>query len=149
MEIILLKDIDKVGEKDAIVKVKDGYGRNYLIPQGLAVVANTSNRNQLVARMRRLEVKENAMLDTYKQQAAAIEGHTLTIRAKAGTSGKIFGSIGVPHVLDALKTTFGIQTDRKKIVMSDIKEVGKYPVTVNFHKQVAATFTVDAAPEEQ
>jgi large subunit ribosomal protein L9 len=148
MEIIMLKDVDKVGDKDTIVKVKDGFGRNYLIPQKLAIVANAGNRSQLAAKMRRSDAKENLLLDTYRQQAAGVEGKTVTIHAKAGTSGKIFGSVSVPHVLNALKSQFGIEADRKKVVMGDIKELGSHAVTINFHKQVAATFNVEVVGEE-
>ena len=84
MDIILLKDIDKVGGKHEIVKVKDGYGRNYLIPQGLAVVANAGNRRMLEDLIRQEEQKESKRVDEYKDIAAKLNGVTLKIGAKAG-----------------------------------------------------------------
>ena len=103
MEIILLKDIDTLGDKHEIVKVKPGYGRNYLIPQGLAVNANAINRKKRDAIIAEDEAKESARLDEYREMAAKLEGQTLRIAVKAGTSGKIFGSVTSVQIAQALK----------------------------------------------
>ena len=143
MDIILLKDMDKVGEKHTIVKVKDGYGRNYLIPQGIAMVANDSNRRSLAAIKRSVDKKESAMLGTYEAIADKINGKTLTISAKAGATGKIYGSVGQAQVAAALKEQFGVEVERKKIVIDDVKELGTYTGSVKLHKEVIPTFTLD------
>ena len=89
----MLQDVDKVGYKHDVVNVKDGYGRNYLIPNGLAIIANKSNLGRLAEMTAREEAQEQKRLDEYKEIAKSVNGKTLEIIAKAGTSGKIFGSI--------------------------------------------------------
>jgi large subunit ribosomal protein L9 len=106
MDIILLKDIDNLGDKHEIVKVKPGYGRNYLIPQGLAVNANAVNRKKLDSIIAEEDAKEATRLDEYKAIAARLEGQTLKIAVKAGTSGKIFGSVTNVQIAQALKENF-------------------------------------------
>jgi large subunit ribosomal protein L9 len=149
MNIILLKDVEKLGDKHTIVSVKAGYGRNFLIPQGMAIVANESNKKQLTSLVKREDARENKMLSTYQEQAAKITGKTLTLEAKAGTSGKIFGSVGVAQVVAGLKEQFGIEVDRKKIEIEDIKELGTYASKVNFHKQVISDFTLEVVSSEK
>ncbi|MBK8347275.1 MAG: 50S ribosomal protein L9 [Saprospiraceae bacterium] len=137
MEIILLKDIDTLGDKHDIVKVKPGYGRNYLIPQGLAVNANAVNRKKREVIIAEEDAKETARLDEYKVMAAKLEGQTLKIGVKAGTSGKIFGSITSVQVANALKEQFDLEIERKKIHLpEDIKEVGTYTADLHLHKEL-------------
>ena len=145
MEIILIKDVEKVGEKHTVVKVKDGYGRNYLIPQGLALVANDTNRKNLAAIKRSVDKKENAMLSTYQAMAAKVEGKTISLKVKAGANGKIYGSVGAPQIAQYLKQHFDLEVDRKKIVMEDVKELGTYTGSLKLHKEVNPTFTVEVA----
>lgn len=136
MEIILLKDIEKLGDKHDIVTVKPGYGRNYLIPQGLAVNASVVNRKKREDLIAAEEAKEAARLDEFKAMAAKMEGQILKIGVKAGTSGKIFGSITNVQIANALKDQLDIDIERKKIVLSDeIKEVGSYSAAIHFHKE--------------
>ena len=103
MDIILLKDIDKLGDKHSIVTVKPGYGRNYLIPQGVGVIANATNKKKLEALIAEEEAKEAARLEDYRVIAAQLEGQTLKIGVKAGTSGKIFGSVTNVQIAQALE----------------------------------------------
>jgi large subunit ribosomal protein L9 len=139
MEIILLKEIDKLGDKHDIVKVKPGYGRNYLIPQGLAVNANAVNRKKLDAIIAEEDAKEAARLDDYKEMAAKLEGQTLKIGVKAGTSGKIFGSVTNVQIAQALKEQLGLEIERKKIVLAEeIKEIGTYTANLNLHKELTS-----------
>ncbi len=138
MELILLKDIEKLGDKHDVVKVKPGYGRNYLIPQGLAITANAVNRKKLDAIIAEEDAKEAARVGEYKELVSSIEGKTLKIAVKAGTSGKIFGSITNVQIANALKDQLGVDVERKKIVIpEDIKEVGTYTATINLHKEVS------------
>lgn len=137
MEIILLKDLDKVGDKHEIVNVKPGYGRNYLIPQGLAVNANAANRKKLDAMIAEEEAKETARLDEYKVMAAKLDGQVLKIAVKAGTSGKIFGSITSVQIAQALKEQFDLEVERKKLHLpEEVKEIGTYTVDIHFHKEL-------------
>jgi large subunit ribosomal protein L9 len=138
MEIILLEDIEKVGEKHTIVKVRDGYGRNYLIPKGMAIVANQANRNRLEGLKRREGAVEAKRIAEYQALAASITGKSLKIGAKAGTSGKIFGSVTNVQIAAALKDQLNIDIDRRKIILpeEDIKMVGEYKAKLLFHKEV-------------
>ena len=126
MEIILLQDIDKVGDKHEIVTVKNGYGRNYLIPKGMALIANTINRGKLDD-LRAAEAAEEAkLLGHYQEMADKIGDAVLKIGAKAGTSGKIFGSITNVQIAAVLKDTFDIEIPRRKITIPvEVKELGE------------------------
>lgn len=148
MEIILLKDIDKVGDRNDIVKVKDGYGRNYLIPQGLALIANDTNRKNLAARLRSEDKKEAAMLGDYQAIADKIAGKTVKIAARAGASGKLFGAINATQVAEALNAQLGAEVDRKRVVLGEIKELGSYETTVKLHKTILPTFTLEIVGAE-
>jgi len=148
MEIILLKDIDNVGFKHDVVTVKNGYGRNYLIPQGLAVIANAANNTKLEALRAEEDAKEEARLDEFKAQAAKFEGQTVKIGVKAGTSGKIFGSVTEVQVVNALQEQFGEEVARKKVQLPEsVKEVGTYPVVLQLHKSVAANIEIELVAE--
>jgi large subunit ribosomal protein L9 len=137
MELILLKDIEKLGYRHDVVKVKPGYGRNYLIPQGLAINANAVNRKKLDVIIAEEEAKEAARLGEYKELVARLEGQTLKVAVKAGTSGKIFGSVTNVQIASALKDQLDMDVERKKIVLpEEIKEMGTYSALINFHKEV-------------
>ena len=137
MEIILLKDMEKLGDKHDIVKVKPGYGRNYLIPQGLGVNANAVNRKKRDVIIAEDDAKEAARLDEYREMAAKIEGKTLRIGVKAGTTGKIFGSVTSVQIANALKEQFDLELERKKIHLpEEVKEVGTYTAELHLHKEL-------------
>ena len=148
MELILLQDIEKVGDKHTIVTVKDGYGRNYLIPKGLALIANTSNRKRLDDLRRREAAAEAQMIGTYREIATQLEGKTLRIGAKAGTSGKIFGSVTPLQVSGAIKEQFGVDVPRRKIVLpDDVKHLGEYEATLNLHPEVVTLLAFEVVAE--
>ncbi len=148
MDIILLKDIDKLGDKHSIVSVKPGYGRNYLIPQGVGVVANAANKKKLETLIADEEAKEAARLEEYRGLAAQIEGQTLKIGVKAGTSGKIFGSVTNVQIAQAIKEQLNMDIERKKIVLpEEVKEVGSYEATINFHKEVSKKLAFELIAE--
>ena len=131
MEIILLQDIDKVGDKHTIVRVKDGYGRNFLIPQGMALIANKTNLNRLNEMRHQEEAREMKNYDVYKAIADALVDKTIKIGAKAGTSGKIFGSVTNIQISNALKEQFDLEVDRRKVQLPDeVKEIGTYTLTL-------------------
>jgi large subunit ribosomal protein L9 len=148
MEIILLKDIEKLGDKHDIVKVKPGYGRNYLIPQGLAVNANAVNRKKRELIIAEDDARESARLDDYKAIAAKLEGQTLKIGVKAGTSGKIFGSVTNVQLAQALKEQFDLDIERKKIHLpEEVKEVGTYIAELHLHKELTAKVAFELVQE--
>lgn len=143
MEIILLQDVEKVGEQYQTVKVKDGYGRNYLLPKGFAVVANDSNRRKYASIVRALDKKEAARLGEYKGIAAQLEGKSVKITAKAGASGKLFGSVDAIQIVAAIKEQLGVEVERKKVSVEAIKEVGTQLATITLHKEVSAQVSVE------
>ncbi|MDZ7877098.1 MAG: 50S ribosomal protein L9 [Saprospiraceae bacterium] len=148
MNIILLKDVEKVGEQYQTVKVRDGYGNNFLIPQGLAIVANDSNRRKYASIIRALEKRDMAKLGEYQAVAAQLNGKSIKIVAKAGSSGKLFGSVDNNQIAAAIAEQLGVAVDRKKVVIEAIKEIGTHSASVVLHKQVIATVSVEVAAVE-
>ncbi|MBK8705852.1 MAG: 50S ribosomal protein L9 [Saprospiraceae bacterium] len=137
MDIILLQDIDKVGDKHTIVTVRNGYGRNYLIPQGLAIVANATNRNMLEDLKRREATVESRRLSEYQAIADKLQGAVLKIGAKVGTSGKIFGSVTNVQLANALKEQYEVEIERRKIsIPEEVKMLGAYKAILALHKEV-------------
>jgi large subunit ribosomal protein L9 len=147
MDIILLADLDKVGDKHEVVTVKNGYGRNFLIPQGLALIANASNMKKLDDLKAKENAAEAAKVDVYRDIATKLEGKTLKIGAKAGTSGKIFGSVTTIQIIQALKEQFDVEVLRKRVSLEDIKEVGSYTATLNLHPEVVVELPIEVAAE--
>lgn len=137
MEIILLQDIEKVGEKHTIVSVKNGYARNYLIPKKMAIIANDSNRQKLDDIKQKAAEVEAVILGKVQEIADKLEGKILKIGAKAGTSGKIFGSVTNIQLAQALQEQFEVEVDRRDIVMpEEIKTVGTYEAELKLHKEL-------------
>ncbi len=137
MEIILLKDVEKVGDKLDVVNVKPGYARNFLIPQGLAMIANKGNRAKIDEIKSKEAEAEVARLDEAKGLAAKIEAVTLKIGAKAGESGKIFGSVTNIQIAQAIQEQVGIEVDRRTITIPDeVKLLGSYVAKVALHKEL-------------
>ncbi|MEI6410581.1 MAG: 50S ribosomal protein L9 [Bacteroidota bacterium] len=147
MEIILLDHIEKVGAKHDVVKVKDGYGRNYLIPRGLAIVANRTNMARLDGLKKQGAKKEAAIIAAFQQVAAKLKGVTLKIAAKAGESGRLFGSVTNQHIANALKE-LGVDADKRIIEMpEEVKELGEYTATVKFHPEVITEVPFEVVAE--
>ncbi len=148
MDIILLQNVDNLGYKHDLVKVKPGFGRNFLIPQGYGVIANATNKKKLEKIIADIQSAENAKLEDYKAMAAKVSGQTITIGVKSGTSGKIFGKVTNVQVLAALKETFDIEVERKKVSLpEDPKEVGTYEAVINFHPEVSETIKLELVKE--
>ncbi len=138
MQVILKQDMANLGQKDEIVKVRDGYARNYLIPQGLATTATESAKKVLAENTRQRAHKEAKIRDEALQIAEKMKGIKLQIGAKTSTTGKIFGSVNTIQVAEALKEK-GYDVDRKNISLVNadtIKEVGSYKAKVKLHKEV-------------
>lgn len=139
MEVILKQDFKGLGYKDNIVKVKPGYGRNYLIPQGFAVVANEINRKIALENTRQAAHKVARLREAAKVLAVQLAQLTIEITAKAGDSGKIFGSITPAQLASALKAQ-RIVVDHKNISFSKpIKDLGTHEATIILHKDVVCT----------
>lgn len=136
MEVILQQDIKGLGYKNDTVSVKPGYGRNYLIPQGFAILANSSYKKMNDELIKQAAHKAEKLKNDAQEIADSIGDITLEIGAKAGESGKIFGSITPNQIADALKKK-GFDIDRKKISLdTQVKEVGEYTATIDFHREV-------------
>jgi len=148
MEVILLKDLDKVGDKHDIVKVKNGYGRNYLIPQGLAMEANKLNRQNLEDLKRKEAEAEAKKVGEYQAIADKLKDVVLRIGAKAGQSGKLFGSVTNVQIAQALKEQADVEIERRKILLDEeIKTLGTYTATLNLHKDVDSKVQFEVVEE--
>ena len=146
MEIILKEDIIGLGFKNDIVNVKSGYGRNYLIPTGKAVIASESAKKVLAENLKQQAHKLAALKAAAEQKAEAIKDVALTISAKVSATGVTYGSVTAAHVAEELKK-LGHDIDRKIIVMRDIKKVGDYVAVVCFHKEVSVEIPVKVVAE--
>ena len=148
MELILKEDVINLGYKDDIVKVKDGYGRNYLIPTGKAVIASESAKKVLAENLRQRAHKLAKIKADAEALAAKFEGVSLTIATKVSATGAVYGSVGAIQIAEEL-AKLGLEIDRKTIVVSAVKEIGSYEATVKLHKEVAVKvpFTVVAEAE--
>lgn len=137
MEIILLQDVNKLGQKDELVDVKPGYARNYLIPGGFAIAATPSAKKMHAENQRQRAHKEEKIKAAAEEIAEKMTDLNIVIGAKTSSSGKIFGSINTIQIAEALKGQ-GFEIDRKNISLPDdqIKEVGKYTATLKLHKEV-------------
>nr|WP_293835224.1 50S ribosomal protein L9 [uncultured Arsenicibacter sp.] len=146
MEIILKTDIAGLGYKNDVVDVKPGYGRNYLIPQGYAIMATPSNKKMIAENIRQAAHKAEKIKNDALAIAQNIGDMTLTIPAKAGESGKIFGRVTNTQIADALREK-GFDIDRKKIAIEDVKNIGTYEATIDLHKEVKHKVKVDVVSE--
>ena len=146
MEIILKEDIIGLGYKNDIVNVKNGYGRNYLIPTGKAVIASPSAKKILAENLKQQAHKLQAILEAAQKAAAKLEGVSVSVEAKVSATGQLYGSVNAATVAEELAKK-GIEVDRKQVVMKDIKMVGEYVATVVFHKEVKVEVPVTVIAE--
>jgi len=149
MEVILKQDVEKLGYADEIVKVKDGYARNYLLPQGLAILATVPNKKMLAETIKQRAYKAEKIRKEAEFLAGKIEGLTLKIAQKASEKGTIFGSVNTIAVAQALKDQHDIEIDRKRITLpaEHIKELGNYTAQINIHKDVKVTINLEVIAE--
>ncbi len=148
MEVILIKNVEKLGYTDDVVKVKPGFALNYLIPQGFAVIKNDSTMAQLGSRIKATEKREAKLLVQLNEIVARLQGAQLKIGAKVGTTGKIFGSVSAYHVAEAIKNNCAVEVDRRKItiVEGEVKSLGNYTAEVGIgpNHKVTVNFEVVA-----
>lgn len=147
MKLILKENVPNLGYKDDVVEVKDGYGRNYLIPQGKAVIASAGALKQLEEDNKQRAHKLAKIKADAEEAAKALEGVTLTIGAKTSSTGTIFGSVNNIQIAEALEK-LGHNVDRKLITIKEtIKEVGKYNAVIKFHKEVSVEIPFEVVSE--
>ena len=148
MEVILKQDLDNLGYADEIVKVRPGYARNFLIPRGLASIANESNKKMLAETVKQRAHKAQKIKGEADSVAKQLESMTLRIGAKVGDSGKIYGSVTALQIADAL-AKLGVNVERKKIHLDEdhIKALGTYTASVNLHKDIKVKVTFEVVAE--
>jgi large subunit ribosomal protein L9 len=149
MEIILKRDIPNLGYISDLVTVKDGYARNFLIPQGYAVMASSSNKKINAENLKQKSFKEDKVKIEATTLAKALESITVRIGAKAAESGKIYGSVNALQIAEAIKEQFNYDVDRKKIHVDgeSIKELGEYKAKIILHKEIQATINFEVFAE--
>ena len=148
MKVILKQNIPSLGYKDDVVEVKDGYGRNYLIPQGLAVIASDAALKVLKENQKQQAHKVAAILAKAQEAAAALEGVRPVIIAKAAANGNIYGSVGPAQIADAL-LKLGHEIDRKIIDLEPARQLGEHVAKIRFHKEVTAEVAFEIVAEEE
>jgi large subunit ribosomal protein L9 len=149
MQVILLERVQNLGELGASVNVKPGYARNYLIPQGRAIIATPANVADFEARRAELESQEAQALASVQARADALEGKEITLARKTGEEGKLFGSVGPQDIADALTET-GTPVSRNEVRLANdtLRQVGDYEVSVHLYANVEASITVHVVAEE-
>jgi large subunit ribosomal protein L9 len=147
MEIILKEDVANLGYKGDILKVKDGYGRNFLIPTKKAILATESAKKMLAEDMRQRAHKLERIKNEALELAEKVKDITLTVGAKTSSTGKIFGAVGPIQIADAFEKA-GFNVDRKVIILKEqIKEIGSYKTTLKLHKEVSVEVAFEVVAE--
>lgn len=149
MEIILKQDVANLGYKDDIVKVKNGYANNYLLPQGMAILATPANRKMHEETLRQRAFKEAKLRKDAEARQSALNGKVVRLTAKVGENGQLFGSITSMQVAEALMAQHNYDVDRKTIVLDGdkIKSVGSYPAQINIYREFKADITIEVIAE--
>ena len=147
MEIILKQDVANLGYKDEIVKVKNGYANNYLLPKGMAIIATPVNKKIHAENLRQRAHKEEALRKNAETQQAALNGKVVKLIVKVGENGQLFGGINNIMVAEALKEQHNYDVDRKSIVVEPIKTVGNYTAKVNVYKEIKAELNLEVVAE--
>ena len=146
MEVILIQDVANLGYKNDIVKVKDGYGRNYLIPNKYAIIANDSNRKQLAENLKQQAKKLAQQLADAQALAEKLEALTLQVAVKANEDGKIFGAVTTAQIAEALEAQ-GITVDKRVITVEPVKELGAAKASARLHREVKAEIKLNVVAE--
>lgn len=143
MKVILTQDVKGSGKKGELINAADGYARNFLLPKGLAIEANNQAIGELKAKeaskQHKIQVEKEAAMETAKR----LEGKTVSLTAKAGVGGKLFGSVTTKEIADAIKKQYGAEVDKKKINVNEIKAFGTYTAEVKLYTGIAAKMTVE------
>ncbi len=149
MKVILLKDVKGSGKAGDTINAADGYARNYLIKNGLAVEANAKNLNELAGKKASAQHKLDVEKAENEKIAAALDGKTVELKVKAGQNGKLFGAVKTAQVADAIKQTYGVEVDKKKIQLeSEIKAFGSFDAVIKMTQGVSCKLTVKVTEDE-
>ncbi len=144
MKVILLQDVKSLGKKDEIVTVNDGYARNMILPKKLGVEATPKNLNDLKLRNEKADRAAQEQYEAARQLAADLEGKTVEVKIRAGEGGKSFGSVSTKEIAAAIKDQFGLELDKKKMIISEpIKSLGVYDIDIRLHPKVTGTIRVN------
>ena len=147
MEIILIQDVANLGYKNDIVKVRDGYGRNYLLPNKLAIIANESNRKQLAENLKQQAHKLAKLLADAQALAEKLAATVINVPAKANEDGKIFGTVTTAQIAEALEAQ-GLNVDKKIITVEAVKELGEHVAIARLHREVKAEIKLNVVAAE-
>lgn len=148
MQVILQQDVRDLGQKGALVNVADGFARNYLIPRGLAVPATDGNLKQRQQRLRVQNSRKERLLDSAQVMAERLDGLSITVRARSGEGGRLFGSVTAQDVADGVRAVAGVEVDKRKVDLQDsIKMVGSYRVLLRLHPKVRTVVDLKVEPE--
>ncbi len=142
MKVILLADVKGKGKKGELCNVSDGYARNFLFPKNLAIEADNAAMSELKSREAAVAHHKKEELEAAKALAAQLNGKTVVIKAKAGSAGRLFGSVTSKEIVEEVKKSLNIQLDRKKMSVADIKSFGEYEAEIKLHTGVTAKITV-------
>ena len=142
MKVILLADVKGHGKKGELCNVSDGYARNFLFPKKLAIEADAAAMSELKSREEAKAHHKEEEIAAAKKTAAELDGKTVTIKAKAGSAGKLFGSVTSKEVAEEIKKTLGIQVDKKKMTMADIKNFGEYTAEIKLYTGITAKVAI-------
>lgn len=149
MQVILLQDVKTLGKKGEIINVSDGYARNYILPKKIGVEATNQNKNNLKLQKANEEKKAAEKLAAAQKTAEELAGMKLVVKAKTGTSGRIFGTVSNKEIAVGLRNQHGMEVDKKKIVIDEpIKELGSYTVKIKLHPQVTGSLAVEVVAAE-
>lgn len=149
MKVILKQDIKGVGKKDQVINAADGYARNFLLPKGLAVLADSGNMNNLKAKNESVAYRKGEDLKEAKEIAERMKNITVKIEVKAGDNGKLFGGVTAKEIAEALKKDFNIDVDKKKVLLSEtIKVAGMTKVDIKLNEGVMASVQVMVVPKQ-
>ena len=150
MELILKKDVENLGFTDDLVIVKNGYGRNFLLPQGLAVLATPSTKKILAETLKQRAFKEKKIVDDAQKEANKLNGLEIKIASKTGEGNKLFGSVSSANLVEALESN-GVTIDKKFITIAGglIKRTGQYEAKIRFHRDVIANFSFEVVGEKK
>ena len=147
MRLILTQEVSGLGSPGDVIEVKDGFGRNYLLPQGFAMKATKGTEKQMETLQRTRAAREVRTLDEAKSLAGQLGALTVTLKARAGDGGRLFGSVTTTDIVDAVRAAGGPELDRRRVELHGaIKSVGEHVVTVRIHPEVAAEVSLDVVP---
>lgn len=142
MQVVLMQDVKSLGKKGELVNVAEGYARNFLFPRKLAAPANAQALNELKNRENAAKHKLEVETAAAKQAAETLEGKTVKLLAKAGSQGRLFGSVTSKEVAEQLRKELGVEVDRRKISIEDIKAYGTYPAEIKLYNGISAKFFI-------